>query len=136
VKESSQKVFVVRGLKANLLRLPAIKSLQVLKHVDIVPSTELSIQQRFPKVFCGIGTLGDLYVIKVKADAKPYALYTPRNIPIPLRDKVREELVHIEAMEVFSKVSVVWRYGGCTKEYCLKQFNANVLWEAHPIPKR
>jgi len=44
-KESSQRVFIVRGLKANLLGLPAIKSIQVLKCVDTVPSTELSIQQ-------------------------------------------------------------------------------------------
>ena len=104
-KESLQTVFVVRGLKANLLGLPAIKSLQVLKRLDTVPSAELSIQQRFPKVFWGLGTLGDPYVIKLKADAKPYVLYTPRNIPIPLRDKVREELVHMEAMGVISKVT-------------------------------
>jgi len=78
-KESSQTVFIVRGLKANLLGLPTIKSFHVLKHVDTVPSTELSTQQRFPKVFHSLGTLGDPYVIKLKADAKPYALYTPRN---------------------------------------------------------
>jgi len=85
-------------------------------------------------------------VTKLKADAKPYALYTTRNIPIPLRDKVREELVYMEAMGVISKVTrpsqwcagmlVVPKSTGAIR-ICmdLKPLNANVLREAHPIPK-
>ena len=97
-KISLQTVFVVQCLQANLLGLPAIKSLQLLQTVDVVSVTEQNIQQQFSKLFSGLGTLGEPYVIKVKADAKPYRQYTPRNIPIPLHNKVREELDHMKAM--------------------------------------
>ena len=73
-KESLQTVFVVKGLKTNLLGLPGIKSLQLLQPVDTVSTSEQYIQQQFPKLSCGLGTLGEPYVIKVKADANPYRL--------------------------------------------------------------
>ena len=82
---------MIHGLKNNLLGLPAIKSLQLVHRVDTV-SSEQEIQQRFPKVFSWLGTLEEPYVKKLRADAKPYALFTARNVPIPLRDNVRDEL--------------------------------------------
>ena len=44
-------------------------------------------------------------MIKVKADAKPYRLYTLKNIPISLRNKVCEELDRMEAIGVISRVT-------------------------------
>ena len=41
----------------------------------------------------------------MKEDAKPYALFTPRNVPIPLHGKVLGELNHIESLIVALKVS-------------------------------
>ena len=84
-KSSTETVFVICGLRNNLLGLPANKSLQLVCLVDTLCSKQ-DIQQRFPKVLNGLVTLGEPYVIKLKADAKPYALFTPRSIPIPLRD--------------------------------------------------
>ena len=103
-RTSTETVFVIRGLRNNLLGLPAIKSLQLVCRVDTVCS-EQEIQQRFPKVFSGLGTLGEPYVIKLKADAKPYALITAKNVPIPLRDKVRDELERMESIGVIAKVT-------------------------------
>ena len=57
-RSSLQPVFVVRGLKNNLLGLPAIVSLQLLRRVDSV-HTEDNIRKEFPKVFLGLGTLGE-----------------------------------------------------------------------------
>ena len=139
-------MFVVQGLKTNLLGLPAIKSLQLLQPVDTVSTSEQNIQQQFPKLFCGLDTLGEPYVIKVKADANPYRLYTPRNIPIPLRNKVCEELDRMEALGVISKVTqpcqwcagmVIMPKSNGAIRICvdLKPLNASVLREAHPIPK-
>ena len=53
------------------------------------------------------------YIIKPKPDAKPYALFTPRHIPIPLRSKVRNELNRMEKLDVNSKVetSTPWCAG-------------------------
>ena len=46
-KTSTETVFVIRGLRNNLLGLPAMKSLQLVCRVDTV-SSEKEIQQRFP----------------------------------------------------------------------------------------
>ena len=55
------------------------------------------------------------YKIELKPDAKPYSLftYTARKIPIPLRDKVHNELKQMEASGVISKVDqpTEWRSG-------------------------
>ena len=44
------------------------------------------------------------YEIKLKPDAKPYSIFTAQKVPIPLRDKVQNELKQIEASGVISKV--------------------------------
>ena len=65
----------------------------------------LDVKTKFPKVFSGLGTLGEEYTIRLKEDARPHALHTPRNVPLPLRDKVHEELDRMEEMGVISKVN-------------------------------
>ena len=47
---------------------------------------------QFPSLFQGIGNLGEPYYIQLKADAKPYALFTTRNVPLPLRTKDFQEI--------------------------------------------
>ena len=142
---SQQSVFVVRGLRNNLLGLPAITSLQLLYRVNSV-DVGGEIRKEFPKVFSGLGNLGDEYHIKLKEGAVPHALYTPRNVPIPLREKVKEELARMEAMGVISPIQeptpwcagmvVVPKRSGAVR-ICvdLKPLNESVLREPHPIPK-
>ena len=45
------------------------------------------IPDQFPDLFTGLGTVKEMYTIKMKANAKPYVLYTPRNVA-----KVQTEL--------------------------------------------
>ncbi len=52
-----------------------------------------------------LGNLGDEYHIRLKEGAVPYCLYTPRNVPMLLRGKVKVELDKMESMGVISKVS-------------------------------
>ena len=54
-----------------------------------------------------LSSFGGPYTIQLNDDAyaKPRALYTPRNVPIPLPEKVREELNRMESIGVISKVS-------------------------------
>ena len=99
---SNEVVYVFRGLKNNLLGFPAIQNLRLIQRVDSV-SMDV-IKQRFAKVFEGLGKLGEEYTIKLKEGATPYSLYTPRKVPLPLRNRVKEELEKMEAMGVISKV--------------------------------
>ena len=89
----------------NLLGLPAIKGLHllsVLYNLECYPTT--AIKQEFPSLFTGLGTLQGDYEIQVKQDAQPLSLGTTRNIPLPLRDKVKQELDAMEDQGVISKV--------------------------------
>ena len=144
-KSSQETVFVVKGLQRNLLGLPAIKALHLVSRVDTVVSTKQEVEREFPGLFQGLGNLGEPYTIQLKADSKPHAIYTPRNVPIPLQERVRDELIKMENAGVISKVSqptewcagmvVVPKRSGALR-ICvdLKPLNENVLREVYPIP--
>lgn len=142
---STQTVFVVQDLKTNLLGLPAITALKLLQRVDATGTGEVDFKKLFPKLFEGLGTLGEEYQIRLMEGAKPYALYTPRHVAFPLREKVREELNRMEQAGVISKVDEPseWCAGMVTVpkksgdvRICvdLKPLNENVLREVHPMP--
>ena len=142
-RSCKQPIYVIGDLKNDLLGLPAITALQLLTKVDSVQSG--NVQQSFPKLFQGLGTLKGDYHIQLKPDAKPYALYTARNVPIPLRGKVKQELEHMEKPGVISKVdkATLWCAGMVMDpkksgdvRICvdLKPLNESVLRETHPLP--
>ena len=58
----------------------------------------------FRNIFKGLRTLGDEYVIKLKEGSQPYSLFTPRNIPIPLKPKVKTELDRMQSLGVTSPI--------------------------------
>ena len=88
-KTSRQEIFVVTGACQALLGQPAIEALKVVEKVNEVEAKDFKAE--FPKLFKGLGKLdGPDYVIKLKPDAKPHALCTPRRVPVPLFSKVRE----------------------------------------------
>ena len=142
---SQQHVFVIKELKTNLLGLPAITALTLAARVDSA-SCETDIHQRFPKVFEGLGNLGEEFEIRLKPDATPYALFTPRHVPLPLQPKVEQELARMESVGVISPVDtptpwcagmvVVPKKSG-NIHICvdLKPLNESVLREVHPLPK-
>ena len=145
-KLSSQIIYVIRGLKTNLLGLPAIISLGLVCRLNEVTCDSQTILAKFPSLFKGLGTLGDAYTIKLKEDAVPYSLCTPRNVAIPLREKVRIELNRMEANGIISRVTdpTPWCAGmvvvpkrDSSVRICvdLKPLNQSVLREVHPIPK-
>jgi len=121
------ELYVIKGLKNNLLGLPAITSLSLIekrcttefedKDTHSIPK---EILEQFPEVFKGLGTFREEYEIKIKNDATPFALHAPRNVPIPLREKVQKELRRMENLGVIRKVSEPTPWcagdGGCPKE--------------------
>ena len=100
-KSCTQQIYIIRNLRSNLLGLPAIRQLQMLPQIDVIEKT---IPDQFPDLFTGLGNMKECYTIRLKPDAKSYALFTPRHIPIPLRSKVRNELDRMERLGVISKV--------------------------------
>ena len=59
----SQKVYVVCSLQNNLLGLPALKLLQMLPQLNTV---QKYIPDELPDLFTGLGTMKDMYTIKLK----------------------------------------------------------------------
>ena len=88
----------------------------------------------------------ETYQVKLKPDAEPFALFTPRNVPIPLRPKVQEELSRMESLGVISRVEqptqwcsgmviVPKRTGSVRICVDFRRLNESVLRETHPLPK-
>ena len=143
---SQQTIFVIKNLKTNLLGLPALHALKLIARMDSVKEYEESIQRNYPQLFTGLGTMGSEYTIKLKPNPKPYSLSTPRNIPLPLRDKVKEELERMMKLGVISKVEtptewcegmvVVPKKSSGSIRICvdLRPLNENVMRENFSLP--
>ena len=143
-----QRIYVVKGLKTDLLGLPAITALNLAVRVDTNTTEEEAdiIKRKFPKLFTGLGNLGEEYNIKVQPQAKPHAIFSPRHVPLTLRKKVQQELHRMEEMGVISKVDqptewcagmvVVPKSNGSIR-ICvdLKPLNECVRREVHPLPR-
>ena len=89
-RTSQHTVFVIKGLRNNLLGFPAITNLNMAVRVDNLQAESKSyhniIVKRLLSLFDGLGELGEPYEIKLIPNSKPYALYTPRRVPLPLRE--------------------------------------------------
>ena len=147
-----QPVYVVGGLKINLLGFPAITAQGLACWLDaigtIVAATTVPtyIKQHFPSLHQRLGNLGNDYEIHLKSGAVVYSLLAPRHIPLPLCPKVKKELDRMESIGVISKVNepTPW-YAGMmevgkkdeTIRICvdMKPLHQNVLHEVHPLPK-
>ena len=90
--------------------------------------------------------MGEAYEIKLKQNANPHAIYTPRQVPIPYRSKVKEELKRMEELGVISRVEepTTWCSGmvaipkkNGSVRICvdLRPLNRSVLREVYPLPK-
>ena len=142
-KSCAQRVFVINNLQHNLLGLPAIKAPEVITGIDAVTQT---IPDQYPALFSGLGTFKGDCTIKLQPDVKPYCLFTPRNIPLPLREKVQKEIQQMEDLGVISRVEeptqwcaamvVVPKPSGSIRiSVDLKPLNENVMNKIHLLPK-
>ena len=141
-----QEIYVLQQLKHNLLGLPAIQKLHLLAQVNQINHNQNDIAQKFPKLFTGLGSFTKEFEITLKPDARPLAIFTPRKVPLPLRQKVKDELDRMQSIGVISKVDMPteWCAGMVvvpkkdkTVRICvdLKPLNSSVLHEIHPLPK-
>lgn len=77
------------SLQCVLLGLPAIEALGVIKFVDAIEDKQN--EYMYPQLFCGLGTMPGEYTIRMKEGAVPFAIFTPRRIPIPFKDPMKLE---------------------------------------------
>ena len=102
-----EDVYIVRGVKTLLLGQPAIEKLGLIPNIPgayriravnseqkEIPKldTKDDVVKAYPKLFSGLGKLKGEYTIRLRDDAKPFCLYTPRRVPLPLMKKVEDEI--------------------------------------------
>lgn len=80
-----EDVYVVNDLKLALLSRPAIVKLKLVYRADSTDKSEMV--ESYPKLCQGSGRIQQPYSIKLRPDASPYSLATPRRFPIPLLGK-------------------------------------------------
>ena len=136
--QSTQEIYVIRGLRKALLGRPAIEALQVVQQVESIQAS--AITKKFPELFQGLGRLKDNYKIQLLSEAKPFALTA-----VPLLPKVKAELERMEKLGVISKVTtptewcagmvVVPKPNGMVR-ICvdLTKLNKSVCRERHILP--
>ena len=100
-KLSFERVFVIHNLRHNLLGLPAIKALEIITGINAITQ---SIPEQYLTLFSGLGAFKREYTIKLQPDAKPFCLFTPRNVPLPLCEKVKQEIQRMKKLGVISQI--------------------------------
>ena len=143
-RASEQTIYVVEGLHKSLLGQPAIQALQLLKRIGAVEKGSKP-EELFPNLFTGLGKLEGEYTICLREGAQPFALNTPRRVPVPLMRAVKDELDHMQRLGVIEPVEtptewcagmvVVPKTNGRVR-ICvdLTKLNENVYRERHPMP--
>jgi len=79
-----------------------------------------SILDQHPELFQGLGTIEGEYNIVLKHDTKPYALSTPRRVPIPLKSSVERELKRMQELGVICKVEELTEWCAGVLGWCRK----------------
>ena len=79
-------------------------TLKIAARTDAVIDQKTQLFEKYPSVFTGLGSFGEEYSIKLKDDAKPHALFTPRQVPLQYQSKIQKELECMESLGVISKV--------------------------------
>ena len=143
------EVYVVKRLAKPLLGRPTILDLGLVKLVAAVEQQHqhqhLTLKEKYPSLFQGLGKLKGEYSIELRDDAQPFALATPRRVAIPLLKRVQQELERMERMKVITRVNqptdwcagmvVVPKTNGRVR-ICvdLTRLNESVKRERHPLP--
>ena len=95
---------IVDGAPSNLLGRDQICSLGLLQVAAAATSPLIDPVKEFPKLFTGLGEMPGTFNIALKEDTVPRCLYTPRSIPLGLREAAKAELDEMVKLEVIEPV--------------------------------
>ena len=83
------------------------KALHLIERVHTLQSPgsdQNSVKNEFLQLVKGLRTIKSIYKIRMKKHAKPCSIATPRRLPLPMRQKVQEELMRMEEEDVIPLV--------------------------------
>ena len=111
----TERVYIVAGASKLLLGVPAIRNLGLIadipgsysiKAVDVTQPTvnKENVMKQYPVLFTGLGELKGEHVIHLREDATPFCLATPRRVPLPLIEKVKDEIERMASAGVIEAV--------------------------------
>lgn len=106
-KNIKAKVYILQGLKNNLLGKPEISNLNLICGIFNLKANDFQnfqMLQEFDEVFDGLGQFKKKMKIHLKDEAQPYFQYTPRDVAIPLLPKLKKELDRLEKLGVISPI--------------------------------
>ena len=103
--KTMQDLYVVRGLKKPLLGRPAIQALDLLQRINAVSSSTVEPKKEFPELWQGLGKCENAYTVRLKDDAKPFSIATPRRLPLPMKQKVEDELKSLQEKDIIRPVT-------------------------------
>ena len=140
-------IYVVKDLERPLLGRDVAEKLKLVNRVDTVSNDDYKTKManKHPKLFTGLGQMKDSYTITLKEDAKPFVIFVPRKVPLPLYRKTKDELDRMLETRVISPVDqptdwcapmvVTPKSNGKVRVYVdLSKLNEFVKRENHPLP--
>nr|KAG5700577.1 hypothetical protein BaRGS_015373 [Batillaria attramentaria] len=139
-----EAIYVISRQQSGLLSKTACIKLGLIARVGELEHSHPDYKAEFPQLFEGLGRLKTECSIKLRDDASPVCLYTPRKVAYPLRKKVKAELEKMLQQGVISPVTqptewcsgivVVPKPTGAVR-ICIDLTNLNkaVKREVHPI---
>ncbi|UYV70251.1 K02A2.6-like, partial [Cordylochernes scorpioides] len=141
----NSKIYIVDKLKQPFLSRETSEKLNIVRMIQQFSSNFLNPKREFPKIFNGLGHAKINYKISLQPDAKPYALCTPRRVPIPLMKQVKEQLEEMTRLGVIESVEepTEWCAGmvavskpGGKIRICvdLTKLNQYIRRENYPLP--
>ena len=124
--------------------------MKVFHYINLFFASDIRLDKdgvisRFSQLFTGLGKLQGEYDIQLSDSATPFALTTPRHIPLPLMAQVKEELDKMDQQNIITRVEgpTDWCTGIVVvptpnKKVCicvdLTQLNKCVKRERHILP--
>ena len=101
-----EQVYVIENLEWPLPCREPAEQLKLTSRLDSLSSDDYKskVADKHPTLFQRLGTMKDSYYVKLKESTKPFQVTVPREVPLPLYQKKKEELDRTLESGVISKV--------------------------------
>ena len=103
VKTVSTEIFVANDVRTPQFGRNTTETLGLIHRVEAISTIPIDIRTQYPSLFTGLGCMSESesYEVRIKHSATPYAITSPRRVPLPLLPKVKDELerLHFNVVE-------------------------------------